>query len=141
MLEILNFNDKLGQQKFKEMTNYSNYLSAVFDNNDNIEVQTKRFLKKLNKTLHKCFKKIRIKRKNNSEIDRLFIKRNNLRKSKDSDAIRNKELESVESELADKMAEDLYEIVKDEVEKVKYAEGGFNSGHLWRIKKQVKAKI
>ena len=45
---------------------------------------------------------------------------------------------SIEAELADKMAEDMYEIVKDEVAKVKSDEGGFNSGHLWQLKNKLR---
>ena len=38
------------------------------------------------------------------------------------------------------MAEDLYKIVKEEVDLVKCEEGGFNSGHLWRLKKKLRPK-
>ena len=36
------------------------------------------------------------------------------------------------------MAEDLYQIVKEEVDFVKCEEGGFNSGHLWRLKNKLR---
>ena len=51
-----------------------------------------------------------------------------------------KELAEVEHKLADKMADDLSEIVKDEVKIVKSEEGGFNSGHLWRLKNKLRPK-
>ena len=38
------------------------------------------------------------------------------------------------------MAEDLYHIVKEEVEIVASDQGGFNSGHLWKIKKKLRPK-
>ena len=76
---------------------------------------SKRFIKKLNRVLHKCFKKIRIKSTYNCKIDELFTKRNHLRRLKSADDKQKKELDRVEAELA----EDMYEILKDEVEKVK----------------------
>ena len=36
---------------------------------------------------------------------------------------------------------DLYEIVKEEIEKVDCEAGGFNSGHLWKIKSKLKPRI
>ena len=39
-------------------------------------------------------------------------------------------MKQVEEILANEMAEDLYNIVKEEVKKINSDEGGFNSGHL-----------
>ena len=47
-------------------------MSSVFDSKDNIEVQSKRFLKEMNKIQHLCFKKIRVKGSANKEVDQLF---------------------------------------------------------------------
>ena len=38
------------------------------------------------------------------------------------------------------MSEDLYNIVKEEVKVVESDEGGFNSGHLWKIKNKLRPK-
>ena len=38
------------------------------------------------------------------------------------------------------MAEDIYNIVKEEVEIVKNDEGGFYSGHLWKLKNKLRPK-
>ena len=54
------------------MTKSSTKLSSVFDSKDNIEVQSKRFLKEMNKIQHLCFKKIRVKGSANKEVDQLF---------------------------------------------------------------------
>ena len=51
-LEIFNFKDKNGLKRFKEITEESTKLSSVFDTNDTIEVQSKRFLKELDRILH-----------------------------------------------------------------------------------------
>ena len=49
-------------------------------------------------------------------------------------------LKEIEEELASKMSEDLFNIVKEEVKHVESDEGGFNSGHLWKIKNKLKPK-
>ena len=47
----------------------------------------------------------------------------------------------MEQKIADKVADDLYKIVKEEVDSVNCEEGGFNSGHLWRLKNKVRPKV
>ena len=136
--EIFNFKDMVGQRKFKEMTSNSTKLSSIFDTQDSIEVQSKKFLKQLSKMLHQCFKKIRVKDTINVEINKLFDKQKCLKMKTD---IKSKQLlQNVEDELAEKMADDLYKIVKEEVDIVKSDEGGFNSGHLWRLKNKLRYK-
>ena len=39
------------------------------------------------------------------------------------------------------MAEHLYRIVKEDVDSVNCEEGGFNSGHLWRLKNKLRPKV
>ena len=43
----------------------------------------------------------------------------------------------MEEELANKCADENYEKIKDEVEGIKYDEGGFNSGKLWKLRKKL----
>ena len=138
-LETFNFQDKIGQEKFKIMTNNLTKLSSVFDTQDDIELQIKKLLKELSKILHQCFTKIIVKETQNKEINKLFEKKKVLKMK--IDIASRKELIKVEADLADKMADDLYRIVKEEVEIVKSDEGGFNSGHLWRLKNKLRSKI
>ena len=49
-------------------------------------------------------------------------------------------LKQVEYELTDEMAEDLYNIVEEEVKIEKSYESGFYSGHLWKIKNKLRPK-
>ena len=138
-IEVFNFKDIAGLKKFKEMTENTTKLSSIFDNEESIEIQTKRFIKTLNRILHQCFKKIKIKQISDSKIDKLFRQQKELKKKTDKES--KVELKRVEDELADKMAEDLYNIVKDEVKDIESDEGGFNSGHLWRLKNKLRKKI
>ena len=62
-LEMYNLKNKEGQTKFKEYTNNTKMLSTVFDSDDDIDILTKRFLKKLDGCISLNLKKIRIKKK------------------------------------------------------------------------------
>ena len=56
--EIFNLKNKDCQKVFREATtalNNNNYLSEVFDDNTDINLSTEKFIKRLNKTIHKCF--------------------------------------------------------------------------------------
>ena len=50
-------------------------------------------------------------------------------------------MKEVEKELADKMADDLFSIVKEEVKNIESDEGGFNSGHLWNLTRKLRPKL
>jgi hypothetical protein len=57
--EVLNLKDKECQKRFKDETTNTKKLSEVFDTEEDLEKQTKKFLKRLNKVLfekctHKC---------------------------------------------------------------------------------------
>ena len=52
-----------------------------------------------------------------------------------------KKLKEIEKELANKMADNLFSIVKEEVKNIESGEGGFNSGHLWNLKRKLKPKL
>ena len=70
--------------------------------------------------------------------------RNYLKKQKELKFKKDKEsilkLIDIEKELSVKISEDMYNIVKEEVDKVSSDEGGFNSGHLWRLKSKLRPK-
>ena len=136
---IFNFNDEDSKKKFNEMTKNNTKLSSIFETEERVEVQARKFIKALNRILHQCFKKVSIKPKLNTKIDQLFRRQRELKKKTDKES--QKELKDVEEDLADKMAEDLYNIVKEEVKLVESDEGGFNSGHLWRLKSKLRKKI
>ena len=135
-IEIFNFKDEVGQKKFRQLTEDTHTLSSIFDTNDDVEKQTKKFLKKLNGILHQCFKKIRIKTSDVTEIDKLFNERTRLRHKSDKES--KDKISEIEKKLADQMAEDLFKIVKEEVKNIESDEGGFNSGHLWKLKRKLR---
>ena len=137
--EIFNFNDKDGQIKFKELTSNNTKLSDIFKTEEDVNIQTKKFLKKLNGLLHQSFKKVKIQSTHNNEIETLFKRQKELKGKSDKHS--KIELKKVQNDLADKMAEDMYKIVKEEVDKVDCESGGFNSGHLWKLKSKLRPKF
>ena len=79
-VKLFNLKNTEGQKKFKILTSKPGILSDMFKNNStDIESLTKRFLKRLDGCLHKCFKKIRVTKLENKEVTKLFEKRRVLR--------------------------------------------------------------
>ena len=62
-IEMFNFKNRHAQKKFKSYTSGTLMLSSVFNSNDNLDIQTKRFLKKLDGSIAKCFNKVRVNNK------------------------------------------------------------------------------
>ena len=120
-LEMFNLKNGEGQLKFKEVTSNTNFLSSVFDNDKDINVTTKTFLKRLNGCLHKSFKKIRITDKTNKEIKELFQRRKFLRNQNDDHS--KEALKQVEDELSMKCAKVNKQIIEKELAGLECEEG------------------
>ena len=59
--ELFNFKSEESKKHFHEETNTTNILSTCFDKNKSFQQNSNQFYKKLIGTIHKCFKKIRIR--------------------------------------------------------------------------------
>ena len=136
--EVLNLKDKESQKRFKEETSNTKKLSEVFDNEDDLEKQTKKFLKRLQRCIHMCFKKVKICKDKVTDYEKLYKLWKELRVKEDN--ISQKEAQEIETRLADKYAEGIYKEIKSEIENIKYDEGGLNSGNLWRLKNKLNKK-
>ena len=91
-------------------------------------------MKKLNNCLHQCFRKIRIKDRENKVLSNLFNRRRSLRTKSDKGS--KIELQHVEEELSNAVAEDNYIKIKNELKNIDGEEGGRNAEKLWKIKKE-----
>ena len=88
---------------------------------------------------HKCFKKVKVKISDNTEIEKISNKRNLLKHQNVKD---NKEkLHEIEEELANKLSEDLYIIFESETAKINSEEGGLYSGDIWRLKNSLQVYL
>ena len=136
--EIFNFKNKEGQDKFKMMTSTTTEFTDIFNNEDDINLCTRKFLRCLNRYIRKCFNKIRITNRHNKVIEELFEKRKSLKNKKDDKS--KHELEIVENHLADLCAKTNFEKIKEEIKGIKPDEGGVNSSKLWKLKKKLNPK-
>ena len=133
--EIYNLKNKEGQVKFKKETSNANYLSSAFDDEtEDINKSANRFIKRLNKLIHKCFNRIRITYKTDKNTDELYEKWRQLQGKDDPKA--KEDLKTIESELADKIKEN-YNKIENETNKYDCDDGGFHSGKLWNLKKHL----
>ena len=133
-IEMFNLKNKSCQEAFKEATTAAvnnKYLSTVFDEEGDINELTEKFLKRLNKSIHKCFRKIKIKAKVNKEEEDLYSRWKDLRKRDDTDS--KIEMEEVENELSKKY----YEKITMNTGNIDPEVGGVNSGRLWDLKRQM----
>ena len=60
---------------------------------------------------------------------------------KENDEESKKELKKVEEKLVNLKSDDQFKVVKEEIEKIDCESGGFNSGHLWKIKSKLRPKL
>ena len=133
--EIFNFKDKDGLARFKSYTSNTNMLSSVFNSREDIDVLTNRFLKKLDGCLAMSFKKIRINDNRRAyKTEELHEKMTNLKTKSDNNS--KEELEKVVIGIA-KEAEENYNKVREELDKVKTNKGGMNPKQIWSLKKSL----
>ena len=120
------------QLKLKKETTETNKLSKIFDSEDNINKQTKKFLKGLKRVVHKCFKKVKIRKEKESEYEFLYKRWMDVRYKDDETS--KEQSKDIENELAEKYSEKIYKEIQTEIQNIKYDEGGLNSGNLWKLK-------
>ena len=134
-LEIYNLKNHACQQNFKEATTNTKELSQIFDSDKDINVLTKKFLKRLNGFICQNFKKIRITEDIDKNLEKLYNMRSELRNKTDEDS--KEKLKDVEKQLEDEYSNDFYEKIKKELQGVSCEEGGWNPSNLWKLKKKL----
>ena len=125
--------NKANQEKFHEATSNTTKLSEVFDTSEDINIQTEKFLKRLNKCMQKSFKKIRLGTKKTSEYEKLYVEWVEVRHKEDN-ASKHMSLK-LETELAEKFGYNILEKINEEIDGMNCEDGGINSGKLWKLKK------
>ena len=127
---MFNLKNKKCQEVFKKETSKNNNHSKVFIEED--DVATDKFMKKLNKLLHKCFQKVTVKNYRESENeDKLYSRWNYLKNKGDAESVA--EFEEVEEQLS----EEFFNKVKTASKDVDCAEGGNITAEIWKLKKQL----
>ena len=129
---MFNLKNKVCQKAFKEETSKTDYLSKIFEEEKDLDKATSKFMKKLNKVLHKCFKKVKVKSNKVSEKeDDLYKKWKSL---KDKDDVKSKE---EKDEIEEELAEEYFNKIKVASNDIDCAEGGNISSEIWKLKKQL----
>ena len=86
-IEMFNLKNRDCQVTCKENTSNTDILSSIFEKNSDINICTKKFLKRLNGCIQESFRKVRIgQNKNNDEVDDLFDKRRLLKNKSDDES-------------------------------------------------------
>ena len=139
-VELHNLKNVEKRKAFKEKTTNTSMRFIFDDKKKHLNTLTKMFLKRLNSHVSQCFNKIRITNdKRNKEIDSLFDKRRKLMKDEDNEENKTK-LEHIDNELAEKCGNKIYEGIQEEVQGIENY-GGYNPGHLWKLRKKLRPKI
>ena len=86
--EIFNY-DLKGLEKFLNTTDAKRTLSNITKQDENVNLLTKKFLKKSKEIKHQCFKKFKIKKSDNKEIEELFNKRKLLKQQTGKESKKN----------------------------------------------------
>ena len=124
-----------GQKKYKDMTS-KDILTSIVNKDEDVDMLTKKLLKRLNGVIHDSFKKVRITEDNtDDDIVQLFDQRRALRSKKDEDS--KKLLKQIDDKLADKCADNNVKIIREELKDIGCDEGGFNVGRLWKLRKKL----
>ena len=140
VIEIFKFKDKAALEKFKFETTYTDKLSKLIDTDKPLDVVTKKFIKRLQGFIHKCFKKVRIVEKEDKKLEALYNKRRILRSNNDEAS--QIKLEEVEKELCEKYSEVMCNKIMGELKDMgNCEEGGYNSGKLWQSKKELSPRF
>ena len=135
-IEKYNLKNHEGQERFRKHTSTEGILSKIIDNNPDVNIATKKFLKRIKGCVSQTFKKSRFCEDTyNNEIVNLFDKRRLLR-NKDDDESKT-ELEKIETKLSELCAEENFKKVMEEIKDIECEEGGFNMGKLWKLKKKL----
>ena len=137
-VELYNLKNEACQAAFKMETSaqFNNHnLSAIIETEDDLNTVTKKFIKKLENVIKRCFKKVRIKEKKFDEKDVLYKRWKDL-KSK-TDVKSKAELKEVENTLADKYVRDNFEKIKQRTGNTDSEDGGLRNDSLWNLKKEL----
>ena len=125
--EIYNIKNQEGQIKFTKYTNKTN-MSKLFEDEQDLEVATGKFIKQVNGAIKACFKKVRIDNKRKGKLQQLYDKRAKLKEEEKCE-----ELKEVEEEIADETCK----TIQKEIKELNCEDGGYNPGGLWKLKHKV----
>ena len=130
--KMFNLKNKKCQKKFREEMSKTNNLSKIFDEEDDLDNATEKFMRRLEKVLYKCFKKVTIKNDKHQEKQyKLYDLWKSLRTKTDDKS--KEEMKKVKAKLANKYFENLQKASQE----ITCAEGGNIQKEIWKLKKHM----
>ena len=148
-IEIYNYRNKEDFETFRVETEDNVELRECFnDEDEDLEVASKRWLSLVNKNIKRCFKKIRIKKgKIDKELEELFQKKDRLKTMLAQTDENNPKADEIEDEI-EKVVDDIAnhcgkrnkDIATEYLEKMKDPLDGFNQIGTWNLKKKLSPK-
>ena len=133
-LELYNINNTDCQEKFKAYTSNTNMLSSVFDSEEDLNILTKRFIKKLDGCIKHSFRKVRVSNNKPSDEEKLYDNMRKLKGKEDEQSVQ--KLNEVIDAIA-VHAENKYNKVVKELEEMKPEGRKINSQKFWKLKRKV----
>ena len=136
--ESYKFKDEESLKAFKKVTSNDRFLSEVFDDEEkDVEVKAKQFIKRLKYCISKSFKKTRFTGpKRDEKLDKLFERRRQLKNKKDETST--KALEEIEEMLAVQCGKQNMKIIEEACKGMSCDSGGVNVAKMWKMKKKLK---
>ena len=129
--EAYNLKNKVCQKKFKEYTGNTNMLSSVLNSDEDMNILTKRLIKKINGCISMNSKRVRISHFKKSHKDKLYEKLNIMKANNSSQ----KHIEGDMEEIAIIQDEE-YKKVFSELVKTKDGEK-LDSQKFWKLRKRM----
>ena len=137
-LELYNIKNTDCQEKFKAYTSNTNMLSSVFDSEEDLNILTKRFIKKIDGCIKHSFRKVRVSNNKPSDEEKLYDNMRKLKGKEDEQSVQ--KLNEVINAIA-VHAEIKYNKVVKELEEIKPEGRKINSQKFWKLKRKVCPKI
>ena len=139
--EIFNFKNGDCQEAFFELIENSSALSKCFENDENIQEQSNKWLKKLNGFFQQSFRKIRMTKKQKpTKISTMFGKKSALKekmKRVGNDDDLKKELDDLEVEIGNEIANDNRNKVMNTFQALSDTDVTTNVNGMWGLKRKI----
>ena len=128
--EMYNLKNTICQKLFKEHTT-NPHMAKIFDSDKHVDILAKKLLNAINGAIVKCFRKIRSTKSRSARLVELYSERTKLNEHI------GKNHESQIADIERQIADEACDIISDETNGLESESGGYNPGHLWRLKDKI----
>ena len=133
-IEMFNLRNKECQIDFKQKTSNTDMFSKCFIGEETIDVQFKRWKRRLQKALYSSFRKVRIKDRENklSNLDILMNKKKAILKKKTLTEKDKREIDSIEEEITQNCEDQEFEKLSNILESLETDSGNTHPNQVWK---------